>query len=1021
MNTSKFFNRKSSIRNPQKPYKKGYVKEESKNYKSRIFSRAKETKTNKTLLSIRSNVFRIENLLRGKDALESKSEKAIQKYKLFELKQEQEKKKKINAQSGGGGGFGLGNLIQRPKTGIMDAISNFLFYTFLGWLFTTLQPLIPKLEALAPILGGAFDFLSGTLKFLMDSIGSFIKFGYDAKDTITKKHEEIKVETEKLKENFDNTLDELKKVIGESIEAVSSFLGITYGEDKVNTTLEQQYAEDLKIPDLPPLPSSSLPLQKPQLNQPNFGPIKGVRTGGIIGYADGGNVEEENESQNKRIDPRKDPITRGIQQEKEKKKLLLFPTQKEALKTNPGADVGGEIYIKSLYGESISDRQSQSGQSNPVTLYSSLLKISEDYKKPDTSKDFIGFNVLLGAVNDVILGQKPSNKVYEQFASGLNYLIDFAKNDPKEFEKINLEQMVKNAIEPKLLAALSNISLQVSNRAIQYARQNRLPSGLPNIQDVTGETAEERAWLKLIRKSEGTSGADGYGKVFGGIVVPELAEGKLTIEEAAKMAETGKLPSRLGGKTVAYGSYQGRISGATGAYQFMPGSLRSAARVAGIDLNTPMTPEIQDKLALAWLVQGGIDPKKRATEADIRKAGQRWGWAGIHGEATKQTSQTVPQAFEIYNQYYEQESSVQEFSGPNNTPSQGFRTGLKTGPAERIGSGTAYHVDARIIPELPLKDKVAMIDSMAAAHAQEGYVMEFSGRGVAGTRWNINLSQREKEELAKKVLASHHSPRKGWQPFDYFIVKSSAKDRWDKSAEGSTIMAPKIPGGTYEYQEGGGYGRFLIIRDKNGKEIFRVGHGDVGVPSPKEIGKRFKIDELTKKEKEKDKSKSPQSNQPKKTPSFSRLTSKEAQELMMRSEFMKPGDSPIVVEGIGSIQMGKDFFGRPQKKYYNRDGKEITKDQFNELMKKYKNPIRSNTPKKKYGGLVYKPGTSPVLPEEKYASYEDPMERGIVAIQPIYISQPVPVPVGGSGGGGVIAFSLPKVNNMDNYQQLMRG
>jgi hypothetical protein len=164
-----------------------------------------------------------------------------------------------------------------------------------------------------------------------------------------------------------------------------------------------------------------------------------------------------------------------------------------------------------------------------------------------------------------------------------------------------------------------------------------------------------------------------------------------------------------------------------------------------------------------------------------------------------------------------------------------------------------------------------------------------------------------------------------------------------------------------------------------------------------------------------------QPNQPKKTPSFSRLTSKEAQELEMRSVFMKPGDPPIVVEGIGSIQMGKDFFGRPQKKYYNRDGKEITKDQFNELMKKYKNPIRSNTPKKKYGGLVYKPGTSPVLPEEKYASYEDPMERGIVAIQPIYISQPVPVPVGGSGGGGVIAFSLPKVNNMDNYQQLMRG
>lgn len=170
--------------------------------------------------------------------------------------------------------------------------------------------------------------------------------------------------------------------------------------------------------------------------------------------------------------------------------------------------------------------------------------------------------------------------------------------------------------------------------------------------DVTADTKEEKAWLQTIRATEGTAGPGGYGKIFGGNVVKELEEGKLTIEEVAKMSETGKLPSRLGGKDVGYGTYKGRISGATGAYQFMPGTLRAAAKSAGIDLNTPMTPEIQDKLGLSHLRAIGIDPSKAATDATIRKAGGRAGWAGVHGEATGQTKRTVKESLAIYNQYY---------------------------------------------------------------------------------------------------------------------------------------------------------------------------------------------------------------------------------------------------------------------------------------------------------------------------------------------------------------------------------
>lgn len=143
-------------------------------------------------------------------------------------------------------------------------------------------------------------------------------------------------------------------------------------------------------------------------------------------------------------------------------------------------------------------------------------------------------------------------------------------------------------------------------------------------EDVTADTPQERALLKTIRGAEGTSGKGGYGKIFGGAVVPELEQGKLTIEEAAKMSETGKLPERLGGRSVPYGKYNGRVSGATGAYQFMPGTMREAARRAGIPLDTPLTPAVQDQLGLSNVRISGVDPTKNATADTLRQLEPQW-------------------------------------------------------------------------------------------------------------------------------------------------------------------------------------------------------------------------------------------------------------------------------------------------------------------------------------------------------------------------------------------------------------
>lgn len=114
-------------------------------------------------------------------------------------------------------------------------------------------------------------------------------------------------------------------------------------------------------------------------------------------------------------------------------------------------------------------------------------------------------------------------------------------------------------------------------------------------------TSEQQALLKTLRFAEGTSSS--YGTIFGGNVVPELASGQLTVQETINMADTGKLPQRLGGRKIA--GY-GRGSKATGAYQFMPPTLEGLIRQGVLKANEPFTPEAQDRAALALAANRGV-------------------------------------------------------------------------------------------------------------------------------------------------------------------------------------------------------------------------------------------------------------------------------------------------------------------------------------------------------------------------------------------------------------------------------
>jgi len=102
---------------------------------------------------------------------------------------------------------------------------------------------------------------------------------------------------------------------------------------------------------------------------------------------------------------------------------------------------------------------------------------------------------------------------------------------------------------------------------------------------------EQQALLDAISFAEGTKKS--YGTIYGGKIVPELEQGKLTLDQVHAMMMTGK----LNGKSVGYG--RGKYASvATGRYQLMPDTLRDIQRNMKLSGDTLLTPDMQDKMIL---------------------------------------------------------------------------------------------------------------------------------------------------------------------------------------------------------------------------------------------------------------------------------------------------------------------------------------------------------------------------------------------------------------------------------------
>tara|TARA_B100002019_G_scaffold5964_1_gene4808 strand:- start:8703 stop:12257 length:3555 start_codon:yes stop_codon:yes gene_type:complete len=103
-------------------------------------------------------------------------------------------------------------------------------------------------------------------------------------------------------------------------------------------------------------------------------------------------------------------------------------------------------------------------------------------------------------------------------------------------------------------------------------------------------TKREEALLDTISYAEGTT--DSYGTIFGGRVIPELANGELTVQEVYDMMMTGEVRGRTAG--YATGSY------ATGRYQFMPDTIDDVVnKYKVLKWTDKFTPKAQDRAILS--------------------------------------------------------------------------------------------------------------------------------------------------------------------------------------------------------------------------------------------------------------------------------------------------------------------------------------------------------------------------------------------------------------------------------------
>jgi hypothetical protein len=959
MDPSKFFNRKINIRNPKTPYQQGKFVDESQNYSNRISSRINQSPLTKSLFSLRNKVFQIENLLNGIFSLDKKRQEQGKKIKAAEVPDKKPKTK---------GPQIFGKLIQKPKTGALGLIKDFVTFTFLGWLFTKLQPLLGGLTKLAPLLEGMAWFIGGTIKNMVDVFATFLKLGFDAKEKFDNIVADIKKNTKGIDKTFDATLNPLKAVFDGVIQLANSFLITSVKADELNEAKTQLFKEQTvdTVPAMPPLPKVDEP-QMPQTSDPfptpqtNPGVVQKFNTGGVIrGYNEGG-----------RIDPRT-PVTRGVERQRRevpKPKPIIQPQ-----KTAPGKDVGGDKKIKQLYDQtaasSIADFIPLPSffRSDKKSGFAALMGASEEYKKPMTN-DILGIGNMMGASVDSALGQKIEKKSYTQFADGIKYLVNYGRTEPEEFAKLDLEDMVRKIVEPRVNMAINRIQEEINKKGkVEVDSGDGGGGGL----DFGGDVGDYADLIALIvaEESAGHGGYEafntgGYGSApsgsansintpVGGILKPLTQR---TVKDIMNM-------------------HNRRQIHATGRYQIIATTLRGLISGAygqtGVSENDLYDAATQDKLAIALIKNRLKDP----TLQNFRDE-----WTGLEKVPDNVLKAAIEKAKigRLYNVSDILSSNLKGLvlhSGPGGL--------IQGGSGSRGEADYAVHFHLDTKNPNPTKEELANVREVAFKA-----VKIMLARGSKVYFGNVKEYASNDDNTLKRQIAEdqrRHAQR-STPGVDIQEINSNVGPTI-KGLPGSRIAFPFAVGHVYRK---GGYGREAEIIGSGGVV---VSHGAAG--SAASIVQRPQ------------QTRSQQLQAPRQAPRTSSsgpltpLASSDRRGFLINNQMyyvdLKTGfitnsqGKTINDEAIGKVILQRLTPGDRQK------------------LEKLKNQKGSqNIPW--WGRML--PGISsikPNLPADKYASYEQPdSQERLIAIQPVIMNNPIPVPV----SSGPVAYALPRISNLN--------
>jgi hypothetical protein len=802
--------------------------------------------------------------------------------KLKDVINDENKKKKSK-------GLNLGNKlkISLPKTGILDSIANFMVFTFFGWLFTQTQKYLPKLLGIVGILKGAADGLGFITRFFLDALTSFIGAGYKVYDTIKGKTDEIKAKP--VKEKFDS----VEKSLYDNLDEVVKFFDVLNDASK-----------NIPVADTPP--------PKPPKTEPTKSPsVKGAATGAYITSNTRGGTPvnspvtrglKQSKTPKK---PQKQPIPEGkIGKDSggEAKVREFYRSPKVGVggilgifKPKGGIASKNPVDTLSKISKDLKGRNSLLGDIATVGSDVALGKKPNDSVYRNTAKDvvYLAQFIAQGQQNNL------RNSVIGMASGGV--IPSRGNNKASQESLVNLvEKVIKFSVEKRVNIALGSLRNPM-NFVRSKAQQNQGYGGRPDINFDQNGVPYFDGGYGMPGGGYGAPGG-GYGAPGGGYGMPGgfetpintiemsgisnndvLVLGRIIQAEAGSEDNLGKASVM----NVILNRYRAIKSGVATPGQFgITGKRAKDVTISDIvyarrgmefqpvrdgALGRITDSEGQRALSLA-IRSGGNDPRKLAEL--LRKSGK----SGIDAEyivrsvgfynpyITSSENVPFPTRTVTHGRHGFQESADVKLRGPIGkidaniktnllgvelAGAKGFKTGLKTGPAGSIGAGAAFHIDAKIHNSLSVKERVALVDSMALAYSSEGRQMVFTGSGTGTYRrvWDVNAPFNEKIKLLQSQIDAHsHSSfmrREGFLPFDYYALSTGSTDPYHKSGEYTNIMAPVIPGGTYEYGQGMGYGRHLFLRDKNGRILFMTGHGDEGLPSPKDLGRRFKFDEIS--------------------------------------------------------------------------------------------------------------------------------------------------------------------------------